>query len=54
MREFLESEHFPTAPKVGCALDEGLASEDSAYSVFYGERAPMWVRVTATGNVGHG
>ena len=26
----------------------------AAYTVFYGERSPMWIRVKATGNVGHG
>merc|ERR1719453_298939 len=36
------------------ALDEGLASEDGTFSVFYGERLPWWVKVTAKGNTGHG
>jgi aminoacylase len=40
--------------KIDLALDEGLASEDSDYSVFYGERLPWWVRVIADGNTGHG
>ena len=39
---------------IALALDEGLASEDDAYSVFYGERLPWWVRVLARGNTGHG
>lgn len=39
---------------IDLALDEGLASEDDAFSVFYGERLPWWVKVTAKGNTGHG
>ncbi|GMH58168.1 hypothetical protein TrLO_g12543 [Triparma laevis f. longispina] len=39
---------------IGLALDEGLASEDNVYSVFYGERLPWWIEVTAKGNTGHG
>jgi aminoacylase len=39
---------------IGLALDEGLASEDDSYSVFYGERLPWWVKVSAKGNTGHG
>jgi aminoacylase len=39
---------------IDLALDEGLASENDDYSVFYGERLPWWVRVTAEGNTGHG
>ena len=50
---FLLRDEFK-ALNVGCALDEGLANESDEYTVFYGERAPMWVRVKATGKVGHG
>lgn len=35
-------------------LDEGLASPDDAARVYFGERKVWWVRVTATGAVGHG
>jgi aminoacylase len=38
---------------IGIALDEGLASENNDYSVFYGERLPWWVRVKSVGNTGH-
>lgn len=38
---------------IGLALDEGLASEDSNYSIFYGERLPWWIKVKAEGNTGH-
>ena len=38
---------------VAIALDEGLASTAETYSVFYGERLPWWVEVTATGSTGH-
>lgn len=36
------------------ALDEGLASVDDSFSIFYGERLPWWVHIKATGNTGHG
>jgi len=49
----LESDWFQKQ-QVALALDEGLASEDDAYSVFYGERLPWWIRVRAQGNTGHG
>jgi aminoacylase len=35
-------------------LDEGLANEGNAYSVFYGERTVKWIIVKAEGNIGHG
>ena len=40
--------------KIDLALDEGLASEDDGFSVFYGERLPWWIRIIALGNTGHG
>lgn len=39
---------------VGIVLDEGLASEDEKYRVFYGERCPWWTVIKATGAPGHG
>lgn len=41
-------------PGIALALDEGLASTDGVFSVFYGERLPWWIDVTATGPTGHG
>lgn len=38
---------------IGIALDEGLASEDDYYSVFYGERLPWWIKMESKGNTGH-
>ncbi|KAL7561049.1 hypothetical protein ACA910_011885 [Epithemia clementina (nom. ined.)] len=54
MAAFLESEVFKSLPGIALALDEGLASTTSTYSVFYGERCPWWVDVTAVGPTGHG
>jgi len=55
---FLESSLFKEeiggVEGVALALDEGLASENENYSVFYGERLPWWITVTANGNTGHG
>nr|KAF6334782.1 aminoacylase 1 [Pipistrellus kuhlii] len=33
---------------------EGLANPTDAFTVFYSERSPWWVRVTSTGKPGHG
>jgi aminoacylase len=41
-------------PGIALALDEGLASTDDTFSLFYGERLGWWVDVTAQGNTGHG
>ena len=54
MAAFLSSALYKSLPGIAIALDEGLASETDTYSVFYGERLPWWVDVTATGNTGHG
>jgi aminoacylase len=42
------------ALNVGVCIDEGLANPTDAFTVFYGERTPDWVKITATGNTGHG
>ncbi|KAF9020524.1 adenylate cyclase [Haplosporangium bisporale] len=48
--------HHPefTALNVAFALDEGIASPKDALKVFYGERMPWWIKITATGPTGHG
>eukprot|EP01041_Mallomonas_annulata_P003634 gene3634-7242_t len=53
MQLLLTSEWYRTI-NIGLALDEGLANENNAFSVFYGERLPWWVQVKANGNTGHG
>jgi aminoacylase len=52
--DFYQQEICVASKGIAIALDEGLASEDENYSVFYGERLPWWVQVTATGLTGHG
>jgi len=57
MAAFLDSNLYKQKLKkqgIALALDEGLASTDAVFSVFYGERLPWWVEVTAHGNTGHG
>jgi len=54
MTTFLSSDLFASLPGIALALDEGLASPTSTYSIFYGERLPWWVHVEATGATGHG
>jgi len=39
---------------IGFTLDEGLASEDNAIPLFYGERNSFWVQFKCKGNPGHG
>ncbi|KAI3736489.1 hypothetical protein L6452_16031 [Arctium lappa] len=39
---------------VGIMLDEGLASPEDNYRLFYAERCPMWLVIKATGAPGHG
>mmetsp|Transcript_18959 Transcript_18959/g.46551 ORF Transcript_18959/g.46551 Transcript_18959/m.46551 type:complete len:444 (-) Transcript_18959:135-1466(-) len=48
--------HTPEFGKLnaGVALDEGLANEGNAFTVFYGERAVWWVKIRARGPTGHG
>jgi aminoacylase len=42
-------------PNVAVALDEGLATPQAgSNTVFFGERLPVWVLVTANGPTGHG
>ena len=53
MQAFLSSALYKSLPGIALALDEGLASMDDTYSLFYGERLPWWVDVTATGRTGH-
>ena len=53
MGVLLASDWYSTV-QIELALDEGLASEESEYAVFYGERLPWWVKMEAMGNTGHG
>lgn len=59
MAAFLESQLYQETILKDCggialALDEGLASTNDTFSVFYGERLPWWVDIEATGPTGHG
>ena len=55
MAAFLDSNLYKNQlPGIALALDEGLASTDDTFAVFYGERLPWWIDVTAHGNTGHG
>ncbi|KAK5575943.1 hypothetical protein RB653_007078 [Dictyostelium firmibasis] len=53
MEKFVYTEKFREM-NIGLCLDEGLASPTNDFTVFYGERAPWWVHITAVGNAGHG
>ena len=53
MALFLNTDLFKSL-NVGVALDEGLANPTDKFTVFYGERAVWWLRVTAEGPTGHG
>ena len=52
MKAFIQSEEFKKL-NIGFALDEGLANENDAFKVYYGERSPWWVNLKAAGNAGH-
>jgi len=54
MSTFVKSPEFQQLKPIGVALDEGLANPENKYTVFYGERAPIWIMVTAKGPTGHG
>lgn len=54
MAAFLESSLYKSLPGIALALDEGLASTTNTMDVFYGERLPWWIDVTAQGPTGHG
>nr|XP_043630080.1 aminoacylase-1 isoform X2 [Erigeron canadensis] len=51
--KFANSEIFDEM-NVGIVLDEGLASPEDYYRLFYSERCPMWLVIKATGAPGHG
>jgi aminoacylase len=53
MEQLVETKEFEEM-NVGFGLDEGLASPNNAYQVYYGERVALWGMIEATGNVGHG
>ena len=53
MMKYVKSKHFQTL-NLGFALDEGIASPTDTFSVFYGERAGVVVKVTCPGDPGHG
>ncbi|VEL19926.1 unnamed protein product [Protopolystoma xenopodis] len=39
---------------IGLCLDEGIASPSDDYLGFYEERSPWWLKVSFSGNTGHG
>ncbi|XP_044531179.1 aminoacylase-1A-like isoform X3 [Gracilinanus agilis] len=53
MELFVKRPEFQ-ALRAGFALDEGLASPTETFVVFYSERSPWWLRITSSGNPGHG
>ncbi|GAM17084.1 hypothetical protein SAMD00019534_002590 [Acytostelium subglobosum LB1] len=53
MEPFVKTDKFREL-NVGMVIDEGLASPTEEFTVFYGERAPWWIHITAEGNTGHG
>eukprot|EP01126_Amoeba_proteus_P057327 TRINITY_DN7289_c1_g1_i13.p1 TRINITY_DN7289_c1_g1~~TRINITY_DN7289_c1_g1_i13.p1 ORF type:complete len:332 (-),score=52.94 TRINITY_DN7289_c1_g1_i13:64-1059(-) len=51
--KFLDSDVWKSL-NVGFVLDEGLANPTPSFTVFYGERAPWWVKIKSEGSTGHG
>uniref|UniRef100_A0A5S6R179 N-acyl-aliphatic-L-amino acid amidohydrolase n=1 Tax=Trichuris muris TaxID=70415 RepID=A0A5S6R179_TRIMR len=52
MGRFVETEEFRLL-NVGLCLDEGVASEDDIYRIYYAERSLWWLKIIASGNSGH-
>ncbi|CAG9819196.1 unnamed protein product [Phaedon cochleariae] len=53
MQQFVNTNHFKDM-NVGFSLDEGMASENNEYALFYAERSICQMRFYCTGNPGHG
>ncbi|XP_060530070.1 aminoacylase-1 isoform X2 [Cylas formicarius] len=53
MKKFVHTEEF-TALNVGFALDEGMASENDDFVLFYGERSIWHIHIHCPGTPGHG
>lgn len=53
MEKFIKTDRFKQL-NVGFVLDEGLASENDVYRVFYAERCVWWFKVICPGAPGHG
>ena len=53
MKEFSESEDFKNL-NIGFAFDEGIASPNNDFLVFYGERSIWQILIHCTGKPGHG
>ncbi|CAH1738309.1 aminoacylase-1-like isoform X2 [Aphis gossypii] len=53
MKLFVGSPEFASL-NVGFALDEGLASNDDSFSIYYGERTLWHLEVKCSGTPGHG
>ncbi|XP_037732142.1 aminoacylase-1 [Drosophila subpulchrella] len=53
MAEFVKGDYFK-AMNVGFSLDEGIASGDESYPVFYAERTLWHLRFKFSGHSGHG
>ncbi|XP_050428200.1 aminoacylase-1-like [Adelges cooleyi] len=53
MKKFVKTPEF-SALNIGFALDEGLASPDDSYALYYGERTLWQTVIKCTGTPGHG
>uniref|UniRef100_A0A1B6M4R6 N-acyl-aliphatic-L-amino acid amidohydrolase n=1 Tax=Graphocephala atropunctata TaxID=36148 RepID=A0A1B6M4R6_9HEMI len=53
MRLFVETEAFRKL-NVGCELDEGVASPDNDFNLYYGERTSFKIMIVCPGTPGHG
>ncbi|CAG0896666.1 unnamed protein product [Darwinula stevensoni] len=53
MKKFCRMQEFQKL-NIGFALDEGLATPDDVYPVFYAERNQYWAEFEFVGNPGHG
>jgi len=53
MKLFVKTDDFKKL-NIAFALDEGVASDDETYKIFYAERVKWWLEAKCIGNPGHG
>lgn len=53
MKSFVKTPEFKKL-NLGFTLDEGIATPEDAYKVYYAERNLWWVKVSCGGSPGHG
>ena len=53
MELWVKTDHFLPL-HVDFVLDEGLPNPSTSFKLYYGERAPWWIKIKTKGHAGHG